>query len=261
MVNTMHTPGPTRFDRMREPATALVLIILGLFLYSRLSNGTLLYYIHARFSGLTLAAAIGLLVIGATYGSRQIKALGDGAHDHGDHVHAHNHGSWLALALIALPAVLGLAITPRPLGAAAMGSRDLSSTVVLSPGQAAIERRMAMPPGERSILDWLLAFQNEPDPAAHAGQRATVVGFVYRDDASPADVFLVSRFMIRCCTADGSAVWLPVRWPDAAQLELDGWVEVEGTFTVGRLLDRDAPILAADRVDPIEPPAQPYLYP
>lgn len=271
----------TRSERLREPATALVLVLLGLFLYSRLSNGTLLYYINARFAGLTLAAALGLMAMGATYGSRRIRALNDAtdsaahghnhAHDHThdhthdhahDHAHAHSHGSWLALALIALPAVLGLAIKPKALGASAMSGRDLTvSAAAISPGRAAIERRLAMPPGERTILDWLLAFQNQPDPAAHVGQPAKLIGFVYRDDQTPPDLFLISRFTIRCCVADGMAVWLPVRWPDAAKLTPDDWVEVEGTFAVGTLQDKDVPMLAADRVTPVEPPAQPYLYP
>ena len=247
-----------RIERLRGPATALVLFALGAFLYSRLANGTLVYYIHARFSGLTLAAALGLLAIGATYASRLVPALRPAA-DTGDE--PHDHISWPALFLIALPIVLGLAVEPRPLGASAMGGRDLSlGGAGLSPARAAIERRLAMPAGERTILDWLVAFAATPDPASHRGQAAKVVGFVYRDDRTPDDMFLISRFTIRCCVADGSAVWLPVRWPESHTLENDAWLEVEGVFGVGTLLGRDVPVLEASRVTAVEPPAQPYLY-
>lgn len=249
-----------RSERLRGPATALVLFALGAFLYSRLTNGTLVYYIHARFTALTLVAALGLLAVGATYASRLVPALRS-ATDDADEPH-HDHTSWSALFLIALPIVLGLAVEPRPLGASAMGGRDLSlGGAALSPARAAIERRLAMPAGERTILDWLVAFASSPDPASHRGQAAKVLGFVYRDERTPDDMFLISRFTIRCCVADGAAVWLPVRWPEAPTLDNDTWLEVEGVFGVGSLLGHDVPVLEASRVTVVEPPDQPYLYP
>jgi uncharacterized membrane protein YcgQ (UPF0703/DUF1980 family) len=61
--------------------------------------------------------------------------------------------------------------------------------------------------------------------------------------------------------ADAVPVGLPVRWPGAADLDGDQWVEVHGMFEIGEYNGETMPILVADRVTPTERPDQPYLYP
>jgi putative membrane protein len=111
---------------------------------------------------------------------------------------------------------------------------------------------------ERNILDWLRAFGAADDPSAFAGQEATVVGFVYRDESFDAQQFMVSRFVVSCCVADATVLGLIVSWPDSLDLPLDTWVEVHGAFQADQ---QATPVLVADRVTPTAPPNQPYLYP
>lgn len=243
-------------ERLERTLKGLILIGLALFLTGRIANGTLLFYINRRFAWLTWVATILLLLMAFTQQQRTYT----GRHHH-DHDHAHHHGragSWIALLLVALPLLLGILVPPQPLGAQAVGVREVNTDGLGLGDDGTVLTRAA---GERNILDWLRAFGAAGDPATFAGQEATLVGFVYRDETFATDQFMVSRFIIICCVADATAIGIVVSWPASLDLPLDSWVEVHGAFRPGQFDGQAMPILMADSVTPTQPPGQPYLYP
>ena len=254
---------------MKPSFKALALIGLGLFLYSRIYNGTLLYYISERFAWLTLLAAIGFIIVGASYRYRAAQTHQhehEPEHDHEDHPHdhaGHQHGnlSWAGLLLVVLPVILGLFIPPKPLGAAAMSNREISVGSVNSTTAPQTTQIISRPAGDKNVLDWLIDFRLSQDPTAFADQEAKVIGFVYRDERFDSDTFMVSRFVLSCCAADAAPLGLVVHWPDTTSLTSDQWVEVSGRFQAGEFDGEQMPILIADKVSPTEVPDQPYLYP
>jgi putative membrane protein len=233
---------------VKSSLKALTLLGLGLYLYSRIFTGTLLFYINQRFAWLVMIAGVVLMAIGASYRYRS-------NHDHTHHTHAF---SWGGVLLIGLLIALGLLVPPKPLGAAAMGNREVNmGTLVSSQGNSVIATRA----GEKNILDWLIAFQNTPDPAAFTNQPAHLIGFVYRDDRFNSDSFMLSRFVVSCCVADATAIGLIVRSPLAASLPGDQWVEVSGHFEPGQFSGKPTPILITEAITRTTAPNQPYLYP
>lgn len=258
-------------SRTAPPAfSGLVLVSLGLFLYSRWSGGSLVYYINQRFAGLILATAVGLVLVGLRL-ARQPRAHGhdqacNHSHESG-HSHDHRHHGWGALLLLVVPMVLGLAVPARPLGASAMAGREIHlGGVDLGSSSVAFERRLRGPLADKTIVDWLYAFQTAEDKRSLLGEEVNVVGFVYRDSQllgqdATADDFFVSRFILSCCVADASPVSLMVRWQGAAQLESDAWVRVKGRLTVVDRLGRPLPLVEASSVVTVTAPTQPYLYP
>ena len=248
---------------MKGSFKALILISLGLFLYSRIYTGTLFFYISERFAWLTLLAAIGFIVVAASYRYRAASAhVHEHDHEHSDEHAGHQHGqlSWGGLLLIALPVILGLLIPPKPLGAAALSNRDVDITALTSvapPQNGSVLARQ----GGKNILDWLIDFRQRPDPAAFTDQEAKLIGFVYRDERFNDETFMVSRFVVSCCAADAAPLGLVVRWPEAVALPTDQWVEVNGRFQPGEFEGEQMPILVADQVTSTEMPDQPYLYP
>lgn len=241
--------------RMERALKSLVLVALGLYLYSRVMGGTLLFYINQRFTVYTLLAAAGLILVGASLYRRP-------AHDHAsaDGHHDHAHFSWLGFLIILVPLVLGLLVPPAPLGASAAGNRQINVGRLSSISGPAAGQRMGLLPGERNILDWLAEIQAAADPAALDGQEARVIGFVYRDERFGEDQFLVGRFIVNCCVADASPVGLVVVDPQAGSLAEDQWVEVSGRFQAGTFDGQNMPVLRAERIAPVEAPRQPYLY-
>ncbi|HXF61066.1 MAG TPA: TIGR03943 family protein [Caldilineaceae bacterium] len=252
--------------RIQALVKALLLIGVGFFLYGRIANGTLYYYINERFAGFTLFGVIGLLAVGLAYQFGRHTETGEGHehHVHSDHSHqSHGHAlSWGGALLVALPIVLGLAVPPRPLGVSALDNREMSLSLEQSALPAAVQAAAAKAAAERTILDWWRAFQTTTDYSTLAGQEAKVVGFVYRNpERYGEDHFLLTRFVVSCCVADAAVVGLVVRWPETAMLQDDQWVEVSGVFAPSQLEGWEAPVLAAKTVTPVATPTQPYLYP
>jgi len=258
---------------------ALLLLGMGLFLFTRLTNGSLYFYINQRFAGLTLLAVLGLLIVGFSYQFGRQNQTDDDAsepahancdrHAHDDHAHDHHldghhhHHSlaWGGALLVALPILLGLFVPPRPLGASALQNREVSvGASNRSSMPAAVRNAGEKSNLDRNILDWVYEFQTA-ELEQFVDEEAEVVGFVFRDERFGEEEFLISRYVVSCCVADAAYVGLVVRWPDAPALETDQWVRVRGRFAMGQLEEEPLPVLVADEVTPTEMPNQPYLYP
>lgn len=246
---------------IKNIAKVVVFICLGLFLGSRLLNGTLSYYIHPRFNILTALTAVGLILVGIVYARRNQQAEPHGDAHHQGHEHHSHDLSWLGLAILLLPVLLGVFVQPKPLGANALANREINVGSLTS-AQAPESSQLAViaTSGERNILDWLYLFQRSEDMSQFNGEEVHVIGFVYQDEQFESEQFMVSRFTVSCCVADAAPIGLIVQWPETAALQADEWVEVEGTLQMGTFNDLEMPLLIADSVTPTEPPAQPYLF-
>jgi putative membrane protein len=258
--------------RIENTLKALLLIALGLFLYSRLANGTLYFYINQRFLGFTLLAIFGLILIGLSYRTGR-RSTEEPAHEHDDHQahehdhtgHDHHHGlTWGGVALVLLPIVLGLAVSPQPLGASALANREVNAGLnqTTMPGIVGVAAQKAA--ADKNVLDWWKTFRASTnlatDPAI-LNQAANVVGFVYQDERYGPDHFMLVRYLVSCCVADASALGLLVTRPEGMELENDQWVEVKGSFIPSDLEGWEMPVLVAEQIAPVSMPDQPYLYP
>ena len=253
------------YTRLHHAAKALLLIGLGFFLYSRLANGTLYYYINQRFAVYTMIAIVGLLALGIAYRPQGRRAAGPAEPvDLFAAPPAESHAGrlgWGSFLLLLSPMILGLAVPPQPLGAAALSNREVSVSSSGSAIPAAVLAAAEKSSNDRNILDWLHTFAAKGDPAAFAGQEATVTGFVFRDERFAGDQFMVTRFVVSCCVADANVAGLVVRWPQGADLPADQWVEVTGSFQAETFSGEPLAVLQAKTVSAVSVPDQPYLYP
>ncbi|MDZ4770591.1 MAG: TIGR03943 family protein [Chloroflexota bacterium] len=239
-----------------------ILIGLGLYFVALIVSGGLTNYINNRFSWLSYLAAALFLITGIASAWHLLTA--HRRHDHADHDHAnhghegHTHGtiSWGVLAITAVPLVLGTLVPSRPLGAEAV-----SGGVNVSAAEGAQVQTLSVPPLERNVLDWLRAFNREPDVTAFDGQEVEVVGFIYREPTFDADKFMIARFTVSCCVADANAIGLPVHWADTAALPQGEWVRVRGSLQTGDFRGERLPIVQAQAVEVVAQPDHPYLYP
>lgn len=263
---------------MEKLLKPFILIALGMFLYTRITDGTILFYIHRRFVILTLLSAVAMLVVAASYYYQP-------AHNHNhNHEHEHEHNaSWWGLLIVVLPIVTGLIVPPQPLGAAAMGNREVNlgdgNALLLSvtgngsaqfPANRTDRLQWQVPPmhseneepkgGMDNPLDWMDVLPKMFSPDALEGQSVQLTGFIYRDDRFPDDSFVVGRFIVSCCVADASALGIVVQWPKANMVPIDQWVTVNGRFQTDEFLGQTLPILVADLVEPTDIPDLPYFY-
>lgn len=154
-----------------------------------------------------------------------------------------------ALGFIVFPAVVVLALPPTALGSYAASRRSLSAGFAGGP---------ALEAGDRVTLAAVAAgvWSDEARRALvdRAGSRVTFEGIVTRREGSPADEFVLTRFIVSCCVADALSVQVRVVGAPPG-FEEDQWVRVSGTFyPVGREIVVDAASVRA-----IPQPQDPYL--
>jgi uncharacterized repeat protein (TIGR03943 family) len=262
---------------------ALILAGLGGLLLQRLFDGTLFYYINQRFFPLVLLGAAGLLLLvpfilrsarlshrdhlheSDQEPGRTRDRVGEHEDDHEEHLDSHSHESprsrvWILLTL-SVPLFLGFVIPASPLGASAIPVKGIETTLALDASSDSEVLEFSLPADERTILDWIRAFNYAADPVTLEGESADVIGFVYRDERLRDDEFLVGRFTLTCCVADAFAIGLVIQWPEAAELADNTWVRVKGSVRIDQEGGQKRMYVAADSVREIEPPDQPYLFP
>lgn len=237
----------------------LILAGMGIYLLVKILGGTLYFYINDRFLWL-VATGAGIFLLLALAAFRRWRAEAAHAHAHDHAHHGHSHGSRWSLLIVALPLLLGFLVPAKPLDSGALAARGISTNLGAGSGGGQTSQ-LSVPADQRSILDWVRAFNFSADPNELAGEPADVVGFVYHDPRLPDNQFLVSRFTVTCCVADAFAVGIIVQTDDAAAWAGNAWVHVQGTIAVGSLDGEPAPVVLAESIKPVPVPPQPYLFP
>ena len=245
-------------QRMFRSYQGLILLGLCIFFASKAANGQLTWYINSRFVPLTIMGILFLAVM-AQVVFTEIRRSRKHEMEHPEYHHEHAHAS-VSLWVMLIPLAIGLLIPARPLDSSAFSTKgfNTSAPLVSSSSSASIFETESQ---ERSILDWLKLFSYQDDVAQFVGQEASVIGFVYFDEALTSDQFYVSRFVISCCAADGFAIAMPVRWEGAADLQQDSWVLVRGNIESIDLGGQRTPMIVAATVQAVDIPDQPYLFP
>jgi uncharacterized repeat protein (TIGR03943 family) len=232
----------------------------GVYFVSLWWTGNLGYYINARFVWLSVVAAIIFFLLGVSCLHAFLRSriggydLSYGHHDLAGHMHPRI--TIPLLLVLAAPLAFGVLVPARPLGASAVGG-DLVPNAPTDSSPAASSNSL-----EWTVVDWLHAFYYSGNPDRLNGREADVIGFVYRRDGDPRGHFMVARFVMSCCSADASAVGVPVAWGGADNLAMDRWVRVRGPVKVQQFGKNSLPVIGAKSVDDMTgPPPQPYLYP
>lgn len=237
---------------------ALLLAVAGVAVRLGLS-GSALDYIKPSYVPLLVASGVVIGVLGALVLARAIRALDD-PHDHdeaSDHGHGHDHSSAPRIAwMLAAPLFAVLLVAPPPLGAFAANRQSgvvQQRSAVWPPLPDAVDGVVPLSLGEyagRALYD--------PDLSL-AGADVQLTGFV--SDVLP-DGFVLTRFALSCCAADGTAIDVHVR-SDQPAPPVDTWVQVTGQWenrdghVVGELTT-DPPLLEAQSLLPVAQPEEPY---
>ena len=159
---------------------------------------------------------------------------------------------WI-MGLMVLPVVLVLFAPVTTLGTFSAGKRaGFSGTGLVTTGDIGS--------GELTLID-VAAGETSPEGeralAKRAGETVSFVGFVAIRDDTPADEFLLARYVVTCCVADATIAQVRVVNVTPGQFANEDWVQVTGTiFPIGREVIVDASDVVA-----VERPDRPYLTP
>lgn len=241
---------------------AVIMVGTAVFLLDKIVRGTLFWYINERYTWLMVLAALGLFGLAFAV-LPQFGRKDDTGYDYqasGDFDNEHASPSALGLLVLASPLIFGLLVPARPLGTTALSNKEVNTIGVVEPsaGQA-IQFELAST--DRSILDWIVAFNYSPTPEDYEGQIADVTGFVFNDSSLPDSGFLLGRFTVSCCVADASAVAVMVVPPNGEQFDDNVWLRATGPITSTERDGELIPVIYAELVEEIDVPNNPYLYP
>jgi putative membrane protein len=245
-------------NRTLRTLQAFVLAGLGGYLLERFWSGRLILYIHQRFTWLILLSAFALIGLAInTFNHRPAVWTQDEAFLIQDFAQPH---AKLELIILVIPLILGILIPASSLGASAASSRSINQNAPIS-ARGSNTLSFSQDSEDRSILEWLWAFEEMSQPEEIIGDKVNVEGFIFiTETGSSEQTIMVGRFLITCCVADAIPVGIALIPPEGQNLP-DGWVRVQGTMTIKTVDGRETLFIEADRLLPIEAPNNPYLYP
>lgn len=273
----------------REARGAILGLVAILLLRLSLTDDYLLYVKSAMrpfliISGVLLAGLAAIDVLGLRPGSDEDDSHAgqerDG-HPHAGHAggadddilvapegHA-DHGRGLLPWLLVAPFVLVFAVGPQPLGAF-LAERNSNAQreqpVAASTSQQGSTGAFAYPdlpdPVNGAVEIDIAEFANRVvyDTARQMdGVLVRMDGFVAADKKGDGSTFLLTRFQLSCCAADGVPVSVRVRGLDQIP-PTDTWLSVEG-FWIPHTTENVPEIddFEAESVQQIPAPADPYL--
>jgi len=239
--------------RVGRSFQALLMALLGLFLLSRIWSGDILLYINQRFVVLVFLAGLAFVILAQVLYAERVSSQNE---EESTKSFSKSNLWWLSI-----PILIGFLVPARPLSPTAVANRGISIDAPLSARIEDTSDLLSLSPTERTVLDWIRLFSFSENQQQFVGQPVDVTGFVFSDGRLSETQFMVGRFTITCCVADATALGMIVEYPQAAVLKQLGWVRVQGKLD---LLERDGrmlPVILAESVEAVAPPAQPYLFP
>jgi putative membrane protein len=246
-------------NRTYRTLQAFILAGLGGFLLERFWSGKLIIYIHQRFIWLILLSAFALIGLAINSFNHRPPVWTEDNELLTQSL-AHQHAK-LELLILIIPLILGILIPAQSLDANAAQSRSVNLTAPLLVEDTNNPLQFSQISEERSILDWLWAFEKSEQPDELIGQNVDVEGFIFTNKAgSSEESLMVGRFIITCCVADAIPVGIAVIPPEGDEIP-DGWVRIRGIMNINSLSDQEHLVIKALKILDIEAPNNPYLYP
>ncbi|MFZ5966995.1 MAG: TIGR03943 family putative permease subunit [Bacillota bacterium] len=173
--------------------------------------------------------------------------------------------------LFLIPLILGFAVTPQPLNADVASKKGIT---IINENEETVPQKEPLIQIE---TDGVIRF-NDADYSyilgelmgnleQYKGKQIEITGFVFKEDHFEKNQFVSARLMMTCCAADAQVVGLMCEWNGAGTLEKEKWVKVTGIIDTFQYMDpylqqeETIPVIRAQRVELISPPAIQYVYP
>lgn len=93
------------------------------------------------------------------------------------------------------------------------------------------------------------------------GKEIVISGFVYREDDMTQNQFVVARLAMMCCSADTEPYGILATYSHGNHLAEDTWVRITGVLTTTAYREYEIMDLDVSKVEYIETPSTPYVYP
>lgn len=266
------------------------LAVWGAVAVSFVASGRIVSYLHPSFHGWTvvcgtvlLLLAVGILFFPAEDADCMDENCG------GAHGPRSLRGQIASTAILVLPLLITVAVSPGQFGAVAVMNRGLANSLVDLPGLTPSMPFMEPPlptqdgsPGEpgppmatgdffirnadglimASTIDLLYAAQEPTLRREFENQDVEVVGqfFPAKRNNPEGDRFSLIRMYVLCCAADARPVAIAIRSTKQEEFPDMSWIKVTGRVTFPTEGGQTVPLIDATSVVPAEAPAETFIY-
>jgi putative membrane protein len=163
----------------------------------------------------------------------------------------------IILALMVVPVILVMVLPPATLGSFSASKKTTYSPGVTLSSSFYDDITSTSEITLLSVAAGQTSNQGAQALAKRAGADVDFVGVASRDSSTPADEFLLTRYVITCCVADATIVQVRVVNVAPGAVQPNDWVEVRGQlYPLGRTM-----LVNANSVAVVPRPATPYLTP
>ena len=159
------------------------------------------------------------------------------------------------MTLMILPVIVVLALPPATLGQFSVSKKTTFSALSFSSLYDQITA--TSPITFLSVAAGQTSNEGARALAKRAGSEVDLIGFVVRYPDTPADEFMLTRYIITCCVSDATIAQVRVVNAVPGQVAADDWIEVKGEiYPIGREV-----VVTADSLTKVPTPERPYLTP
>lgn len=239
---------------------SVLTILIGMYGLRLGYAGQLIYYIHPRYVGITIAACIVLVLAGIVAftlapASRPLRRR--------------TVRGFVGMLPVVVFVAVGILLPARALSSASVEQRSAS---VVAPAPASEEDISTSGVTDVSTLDtsewtfddfWYSLTIQDRVLEHYEGKTANILGFVSHPKAAPEGTFHLTRFLLMCCAIDAQTVGFWVEESEVLStgaLKDDTWVQVSGTFTVREWNGKQTLVIVPEAIEPTEQPEDPYVY-
>lgn len=241
---------------MPSSFASILTILIGMYGLRLAYAGQLIYYIHPRYVGLTVAAC--LLVVTAGIVAFVLSPVPK-------HTRRRRANGILGALPIVLFVSIGNLVPAKALSSAAAQQRSTSVAIQ----QPAPEEDVTSGVTDVSTLDtsewafddfWYSLMMQDRALEHYEGKSVNILGFVSHPRSSPAGTFYLTRFLLMCCAIDAQPVGFWVREDPSTVRGNDTWVRVKGSFHAIDWDGKKTLIIEPQAIDAAEEPPDPYVY-
>lgn len=94
----------------------------------------------------------------------------------------------------------------------------------------------------------------------YLGKEVEVICRAFADKRLPDNHFLCYRYVITCCAADATPIFIVIKYPQAREIQNDQWIHTRGTFSLFSNKDTTWPLITTKKVEPVDEPPFPYIF-
>lgn len=269
---------------------ASALLVWGTVLLYFSSSGRVASYLHPSFHGPLLVAGcvMGILALVVLFNRDALWCCGDPSCPERPPGLGRSLGAWFVLVV---PILVAAVVSPSHFGAATVWNRGIVSSIDELPmlgtqspfHEPALPGRggegvpwandpsmdsasyLARTPEGRiraETIDLMFAAQEPPLQKDFDGKEVEILGqyLPSRTHNARGDRFHLIRIFIMCCAADGRPLGITVQAPKLPDLPEMSWVRVRGVASFPVEGGKQIPLVKADSIEEVDPPAETFLY-